>query len=75
MAGDTTMARPKRASRTITVRITEEAHRWAQIASGYAGEAIVDYISRVISKHGKNNALAGHNQIVKEEKPRRSKQE
>jgi hypothetical protein len=73
MPAEATMARPKRSSRTVTVRITEDAHRWAQVASGYTGEAAVDYVSRVNSERGKSDAIALHGEAIKEENPRCAK--
>ena len=36
--------------KTTPVRLTEEAIRWARIASGYTGESMTEYVSRVIEE-------------------------
>lgn len=46
--------------KTATVRVTDEAIKWARIASGYTGESMVEYISRVVAEHGKRDAERLH---------------
>jgi hypothetical protein len=42
------MARPKRGIKTMPVRLTDEAIAVARIASGYTGETMADYVSRIV---------------------------
>jgi hypothetical protein len=42
--------------KTTPVRLTEEAIRWARIASGYTGESMAEYVSRVVEERGKEDA-------------------
>ncbi len=44
------MGRPKSTPKTHSIKITEEAHEAARIASGYTGETFVDLISRVVKQ-------------------------
>ncbi len=62
------MARPKK-PKTRPVRLTEEAIRWAHIASGYTGESMSDYVSRMIEEHARQDADRLHAAI----KPRKPK--
>jgi hypothetical protein len=59
------MARPKRAEKTIPVRLTEEAIKWARIASGYTGESMADYVSRTIVERGKEDSDRMHADLHK----------
>jgi predicted HicB family RNase H-like nuclease len=38
----------KKTAKTTSVRLTESAYEAARIASGYTGESLVEYVSRVI---------------------------
>ena len=40
------------AEKTRTIRISPEALRVAQIASGYTGESVADYICRILIERG-----------------------
>jgi len=42
-----------KAQKTTPVRLTDEAIRWARIASGYTGESMSEYVSRTIEEHGR----------------------
>lgn len=75
MDGGAVMARPKKSSKTVTIRVTEEAHQLAQVASGYTGESIVDYASRVLSERGRSDVIALHKEFIGGDKPRRGKNE
>jgi hypothetical protein len=44
------------ARKTTPVRLTEEAVRWARIASGYTGESMAEYVSRITEERGKEDA-------------------
>ena len=63
------MARPKKA-KTRPVRLSEEAIRWAHIASGYTGESMADYASRIIVERGKLDADRLHAETMKPRKPK-----
>jgi hypothetical protein len=62
------MARPKKAEKNSPVRLTAEAQQWAKIASGYTGESMSEYISRVIVERGKEDAERLHKQMLKDAK-------
>jgi hypothetical protein len=49
------MGRPKSAPKTRAIKITDEAHEAARIASGYTGETFVEYVSRIITREGKKD--------------------
>ena len=44
------------AKKTMPVRLSETAIRWARIASGYTGESMAEYVSRVVEERGKVDA-------------------
>jgi hypothetical protein len=46
--------------KTTPVRLTNEAIRWARIASGYTGESMAEYVSRVVAEHGRQDAERLH---------------
>lgn len=45
-----------KAQKTTPVRLTDEAIKWARIASGFTGESMADYASRVLAEQGKLDA-------------------
>jgi hypothetical protein len=49
-----------KAPKTIPVRLTEEAIKWARIASGYTGESMATYISRTVAERGMEDAERLH---------------
>lgn len=63
-----TMGRKKGATKTVAVRLTDEAVRWARIASGYTGESMVDYVSRITIEKGQADAERLHAEVTKETK-------
>jgi hypothetical protein len=63
------MARPKK-PKTRPVRLTEEAIRWAHIASGYTGESMADYVSRITVERGMQDAERLHAELTKSRKPK-----
>jgi hypothetical protein len=46
----------RKAQKTTPVRLTEEAIKWARIASGYTGESMAEYVSRVVEEQAKADA-------------------
>ena len=42
------MGRKKVAAKTSPVRLTDEAHEAARIASGFTGESLTEYVSRLV---------------------------
>jgi hypothetical protein len=60
-----------RSPKTTPVRLTDEAIKWARIASGYTGESMADYCSRVIAEQGKADADRLHAEAIKENPPKR----
>jgi predicted DNA-binding protein len=57
-----------RKPKTTPVRISDEAIRWARIASGYTGESMAEYVSRIVVEKGREDADRLH-AAVKAEKP------
>lgn len=55
--------------KSTPVRLSEEAVKWARIASGYTGESMAAYVSRVIVERGQEDAAKLHAQMVREGKP------
>jgi hypothetical protein len=50
----------RKAQKSSPVRLTEEAIGWARIASGYTGESMTEYVSRIVTEHGKQDAERLH---------------
>lgn len=46
----------RKAQKSSPVRLTEEAIGWARIASGYTGESMTEYVSRIVAERGKEDA-------------------
>lgn len=53
----------KKAQKTTPVRLTEDAIKWARIASGYTGESVAEYASRVLAERGKEDADKLHTKL------------
>jgi hypothetical protein len=53
-----------KAPKTTPVRISEEAIKWARIASGYTGESMAEYISRTIVERGMEDAERLHAKVA-----------
>jgi hypothetical protein len=49
--------------KTTPVRLTEDAVKWARIASGYTGESMAEYVSRVVEERGKEDADRLHAEV------------
>jgi len=45
-----------KAQKTTPIRLTDDAVKWARIASGYTGESMAEYASRVVAERGKEDA-------------------
>jgi hypothetical protein len=50
-----TLAR-KKIEKTTPIRVTDEAIKWARIASGYTGESVAEYASRILTERGQQDA-------------------
>jgi hypothetical protein len=50
----------ERKPKTMPVRLTDDAIRWARIASGYTGESMAEYVSRIVVERGKEDAERLH---------------
>lgn len=53
------------AQKTTPVRLTEEAMKWARIASGYTGESMAEYVSRITLERGREDAERLHAEATK----------
>jgi hypothetical protein len=54
------------AKATNNVRLTAEADRMAEIASGYAGESKSQYVSRVVIEAARRDIARGHEALSRE---------
>lgn len=54
-----------KAQKTTPVRLSDEAIKWARIASGYTGESMAEYVSRVVSEQGKADATRLHAEAIR----------
>jgi len=45
----------KKMPKTTPVRLTDDAIRWGRIASGYTGESMAEYVSRIVCERGKED--------------------
>jgi hypothetical protein len=59
------LARKKPASKTSNVRVTDDAINIAHIASGYTGEAMSEYVSRIITQKGTEDIARLHDERFK----------
>jgi hypothetical protein len=57
-------AMARKAQKTTPVRLTEEAVKWARIASGYTGESMTEYVSRIVEERGKQDAEKLHSALT-----------
>jgi hypothetical protein len=46
------------------VRLTDEAIRWSRIASGYTGESMAVYASRIVAERGRQDAERLHAEAI-----------
>lgn len=51
---------PMMARKTTPVRLSDDAIRWARIASGYTGESMAEYVSRLVEEHARHDAERLH---------------
>lgn len=56
--------------KTTPVRITDEAIKWARIASGYTGESMAEYVSRVVAERGREDADRLHGEAIRPKAPK-----
>lgn len=62
----------KSAQKTTPVRLSDDAIKWARIASGYTGESMTEYVSRIVAEQGKADADRLHAEtVVAEQKPKK----
>jgi hypothetical protein len=54
------------AQKTTPVRLSVEAIRWARIASGYTGESMAEYVSRIVEERAKEDAKRLHAEVAGE---------
>lgn len=50
----------ERKPKTTPVRLTDEAIKWARIASGYTGESMAEFASRAVAEMGREVANRLH---------------
>lgn len=54
----------RKTQKTVPVRLTEEAIRWARIASGYTGESMAEYVSRIVEQGARADATRLHEEAT-----------
>ncbi len=59
------VARRKALPKTTPVRLTDDAVRVARIASGYTGESMAEYVSRVVVECGERDIDRLHAEMAK----------
>jgi hypothetical protein len=52
--------------KTANVRLSTEADRLAEIASGYTGESKAEYVSRVVAEAARRDITEGHVKLARE---------
>lgn len=52
--------------KTTPVRLTDEAIKWARIASGYTGESMSEFVSRVVEEQGRLMVGKLHDEVMGE---------
>jgi len=52
------------AQKTTPVRLSAEAIRWAKIASGYTGESMAEYVSRIVEERAREDADRLHAEVT-----------
>jgi len=65
LVGRRAMGRPRKATPTSSVRIAEDALQLANMAVGFTGESLVDYLSRVVRDQAEKDARAGAEAFLK----------
>jgi hypothetical protein len=58
------MAKKQVIPKTTPVRMSDEAIKWARIASGYTGESVAEYMSRVVAEYAEQDAERLHKALV-----------
>jgi hypothetical protein len=58
------------AQKTTPVRLSGEAIRWARIASGYTGESMAEYVSRIVEERAREDAKRLHAEVIDESDPK-----
>jgi hypothetical protein len=53
-----------KAQKTTPVRLSDEAIKWARIASGYTGESMTEYVSRIVAQRGREDAERLHEEAT-----------
>jgi hypothetical protein len=63
------------ADKTRPVRLTDEAIKWARIASGYTGESMSEYVCRIVVERAREDAERLHAELHRQppHKPDRPK--
>ncbi len=64
--GTQELVRDEMSLKTSPVRLSAEAIRWARIASGYLGESMAEYVSRIVEEKSKEDAARLHTEAMKE---------
>jgi hypothetical protein len=64
--GTQVLAKNEMSLKTTPVRLSADAIRWARIASGYLGESMAEYVSRIVEEKSKEDAARLHAEAMKE---------
>ena len=60
----------RKGQKTTPVRLSDDAIRWARIASGYTGESMAEYVSRIVSERGRHDAERLHSEATGDDLPK-----
>lgn len=63
-------AEARMGDKTRPVRLTDEAIKWARIASGHTGESMAEYVSRITVERGMEDEERYHKELAEEKKAR-----
>jgi hypothetical protein len=61
-----------KAPKTTPVRLSDDAIKWARIASGYTGESMAEYVSRVVAERAQADADRLHAEAMAKPASKRS---
>ena len=64
--GTQALVKDEMAQKTTPVRLSAEAIRWGRIASGYLGESMAEYVSRIVEEKSKEDAARLHAEAMEE---------
>ena len=64
------MGRPKKRIATTSMRIDDDAYDLARKASGFTGESLIEYVSRVVREQAEKDVRAGAEDFLRSVAPK-----